>query len=562
MTKMNIALTLLSAIAYLARGADSARDPDMSLVNLPESTSPGGRCMDGTMAGYLIRDGTNPSLFVIDLKGGGACTTQEECDARVNSVRGTSRDWNVDMVGLGFLSQDCDENPDFCEATAVHVPYCTSDTHRGTNDQPSELSWGYYFDGHLNFVAIIEKLIAEKGLGDATNVLLTGGSAGAVGALFNVDWLADRLPNATVKTAPSAGWYSPNALDDDLPVPHQPSDFDHFSRGENGNPFYNSIQAGVVPVDVWKAKNSMSPDCLAAYSDDEWWSCLSARWAYKYIKSPIYMIHTQYDSNQIFSGNQAPHAPVNDTELDAVKRYIQMWGNATRESLEETIVIDDVAFPKAHSDGIFSASCITHGTPGNVAIDGYYVNPLVHDWFFQNGKYDADKYKLIESCEPLEGNEEYVIPCNSATACAYKGNGGGEKEVVMRCAKRLDMEGCLQSFGPKKDCFSCARDNTDALVEAGCTSKIVELVCKYAEENDIFDEFEGRMVDVDFDELDNPDDDCIFKSECEDSSDGIGSSSGAVIRYAPAYGSVLMLGMITFLVVSSPFINLCNIIIL
>lgn len=500
MAKINIVLTLLSAFAYLARGAYAARDPDMFLVNLPESTSPGGRCMDGTMAGYYIREGTNPSLFVIHLKGGGACMSQETCDSRVNSVTGTSRDWNVDKVGDGFLSQDCDENPDFCEATAVHVPYCTSDTHRGTNDQPSELSWGYYFDGHLNFIAIIEKLIAEKGLGDATNVLLTGGSAGAIGALFNVDWLAARLSDATVKTAPTAGWYHPNALDDDLPVPHYPSDFEHFSRGDNGNPTYNLIQAGGAPVDVWKAKNSMSPDCLAAFSDDEWWRCLSARWAYKYIKSPIYMIHSQYDSNQIFTGNQVPHAPVDDTELDAVKRYIQMWGNATRESLEETIVIDDVAFPKAHSDGIFSPSCIKHGIPGNVDIDGYYVNPLVHDWFFQNGKYDADKYKLIESCEPLEGNEEYVIPCNSATACAYKpnpGNGGGKKEVVMRCAKRLNMEGCLQSFGPKRDCLKCAGDNTDALVEAGCTSNIVRKVCKYAEENDIFDEFEGRVIDGD-----------------------------------------------------------------
>jgi len=500
MAKFDIAFTLLSAIAYLAKGAYAASDPDMFLVDLPESTSPGGRCMDGTMAGYYIREGTNPSLFVIDLKGGGGCSTQETCDARINSVVGTSKNWNLDMVGKSFLDQDCDKNPDFCEATAVHIPYCTSDAHRGTNDQPSDLSFGYYFDGHLNFVAIIEKLVAEKGLGDATHVLLTGGSAGAIGALFNVDWLAARLSDAIVKTAPKAGWYSPNALDNDLPVPHYPSDFDHFSRGENGNPTYNLIEAGGAPVDVWKAKDSMSPDCLAAFSDDEWWRCMSARWAYKYIKSPIYMIHTQYDSNQIFSGNQAPLAPVDDNELDAVKRYIQMWGAATRESLEETILIDDVAFPKAHSDGIFSASCITHGTPGNVAIDGYYAYPLVHDWFFQNGKYDEDSYKLIESCEPLEGNEEYVIPCNSATVCAYKpnpGNGGGDDMVVMRCAKSLNTEGCLQSFGSKTDCFKCARDNTDVLLEAGCTSNIVRSVCEYAEENDIFDEFEGRVVNGD-----------------------------------------------------------------
>ncbi len=126
MAKFDIALTLLSAIAYLARDAYAASDPDMFLVDPPESTSPGGRCMDGTMAGYYIREGTNPSPFVIHLKGGGACTTQETCDARINSIVGTSKNWNLDKVGDGFLSQDCDTNPDFCEAAAVHVPYCTS----------------------------------------------------------------------------------------------------------------------------------------------------------------------------------------------------------------------------------------------------------------------------------------------------------------------------------------------------------------------------------------------------------------------------------------------------
>ena len=46
-----------------------------------------------------------------------------------------------------------------------------------------------------------------------------GGSAGAIGALFNVDWLSNRLPNANVKAAPYAGWYTPGALEDDLPEP-------------------------------------------------------------------------------------------------------------------------------------------------------------------------------------------------------------------------------------------------------------------------------------------------------------------------------------------------------
>lgn len=519
------------------------QEPDMFLVKLPESTSPGGRCMDGTMAGYYIREGINPDLFVIYLKGGGACTTKETCDPRANNGLGSSNNWVDSMVGnREFLNPNCDGNPDFCQATAVYVPYCTSDTHRGTNDEPSALSFGYYFDGHYNFVAIIEKLIDEEGLGDAGNVLLTGGSAGAVGALFNVDWLADRLPNANVKAAPYAGWYTPGALEDDLPTPFNPSDYAHFARGENGNPAYDLIQAGGIGVDIWKIAGSTSPDCLAAYGEDKLWACASAHFAYRYIKSPIFMVHTQYDSNQIFSRNSAPTVPADDTELDTVKRYIQMWGNATRESLQQ-IVNDDVAFPKPHKDGVFSASCITHGTPLNVDIDGYTAMPLIRDWFFQYGQYTKDQYKLVEtSCSPLEGNEDYVIPCNPMPACAYNPSSSNPRETVEKCAKKLHLEGCLQSYGPRKDCLVCARDNKDTLQDVGCTTVMVQRICVYAEENEIFDELDGQLkvdndvfVDTTLDEID---DNTAVTIDLEDSGD---SSAVSVPFTGPSKSMLLLL---------------------
>ena len=44
------------------------------------------------------------------------------------------------------------------------------------------------------------------------SVHLAGGSAGAIGALFNVDYLASQLPGAAVKAAPLSGWFFPAAL--------------------------------------------------------------------------------------------------------------------------------------------------------------------------------------------------------------------------------------------------------------------------------------------------------------------------------------------------------------
>jgi hypothetical protein len=51
----------------------------------------------------------------------------------------------------------------------------------------------------------------------AMHVLLSGGSAGGIGTLYNVDYLAAQLPAATVKAAPNAGWFFPY---DHLSPPH------------------------------------------------------------------------------------------------------------------------------------------------------------------------------------------------------------------------------------------------------------------------------------------------------------------------------------------------------
>lgn len=95
--KVKVSLFVLALVTILPLGAFARSDDDdkdMVLVKLPESTSPGGRCMDGSMAGYYIREGTDPSLFVIHLKGGGGCRDKEECDKRSTTTVGTSNVWS------------------------------------------------------------------------------------------------------------------------------------------------------------------------------------------------------------------------------------------------------------------------------------------------------------------------------------------------------------------------------------------------------------------------------------------------------------------------------------
>ena len=180
-------------------------DPDMMYLKLyPEGKW--GKCMDGTQAGYYIRRGTDPTLFMLDLKGGGACFTTESCDDRVRKKKGGNHRWAPAMEGGNTLHADCKKNPRFCHATAIFVPYCTGDEHLGVREEAEPGSFGHRFQGRLNLSLLLDILIADYGLNqEGTMMLLTGSSAGAHGAYLNVDWIADYVPNTIVKAAPRVG---------------------------------------------------------------------------------------------------------------------------------------------------------------------------------------------------------------------------------------------------------------------------------------------------------------------------------------------------------------------
>jgi hypothetical protein len=298
-----LCLTLASA-ALLRAAAQSQGSANLTLTMLDAQTvSPGGRCADGTMAGYYIHEGTDPSLFVIFLEGGGACYDEITCTKRTHMHLGTSKAWAATVPGTNTYDSDCSKNPDFCKATHVYVAYCTGDLHAGNNTSPSSESWGLYFDGHANFAAIVSELQLKHGLNSAKRVLLTGSSAGGVGTFKNVDYLASCLPQAKVKGAPDAGWFFPAALPSDLPNIYSPSDWAHFSVGQHGNQqtAANGTQLNeFVHGTLWQERGLYPPACVADQKPDQWWVCGTVDKLYRYVRSGLFVLEAQYDTDQIF----------------------------------------------------------------------------------------------------------------------------------------------------------------------------------------------------------------------------------------------------------------------
>jgi len=167
---------------------------------------PDALCNDGSPGGYIFRPGSGHGVrrWIVELQGGGECEDNATCATRgenlistVGLISGVSRGGTPD----GILSVDPAVNPNFYDANAVRVLYCSSDFWTG-NRPPSQLPFDradaaatWYFRGRAIAKAVLED-IGAKGIRKANELLLTGDSAGGVGIILDANDLLPLAPRA------------------------------------------------------------------------------------------------------------------------------------------------------------------------------------------------------------------------------------------------------------------------------------------------------------------------------------------------------------------------------
>ena len=125
---------------------------------------------------------------------------------------------------------------------------------------------------------------------------------------------------------------------------------------------------------------------------------------YKFIRSPLFVMENQYDSNQIFAQELVPHKPGSATESEMVDKYIVMYGEAMRNSTAQ-VLRNAPLTKKPQPDGLFHPSCLAHGI--SATLNGTDSLAILGDWFFEKGKLTA-LYRLVESCPA----SAHGLPCN------------------------------------------------------------------------------------------------------------------------------------------------------
>ena len=168
-------------------------------------------CNDFSRAIYFQSTESNrENHFIIFFEGGGGCSSFKECNEQWLRWKYTplmsSKGYNDRVEGRDLLSSDKMRNPLFHDYIRILVPYCSQDAFLGNRSNPSRKEVDEVFDddsdnfsykGQVIFQSVIKQLIREKGLGNASKIVLAGSSAGGLGVLNNLQWTKNILMNQT-----------------------------------------------------------------------------------------------------------------------------------------------------------------------------------------------------------------------------------------------------------------------------------------------------------------------------------------------------------------------------
>jgi len=445
-------LLVLLGLASVASAADST----LTLFKVPA-----GNCMDGTPAAYYYRPSPSGSsaLWLFSLQGGGACFDEKTCTSRSKSKLGSSKNYKSTMGPTkDWMSADPKVNPDFHDANTVYVPYCSSDTHRGQQNSTSPETWGFYFSGHRNLVEIVKdiKLKHAATFAGMKQALLTGGSAGGVGVIYNADWLGSVLPPAaTLKAAPVGGWFFPGNFPDQIEAHRSwctPSLYPDFVAGTATN---CTVQGLGVDA-LW---DSFYGECADVLKDKSY-QCSTVHVMYHHVHTPMYVMEYMYDKNQIEVQGLMPAA---DAKTPDGKRYQEYFGAGMRNS---TLSLKP-------GDGIFLASCLGHteglSVGGTTPIQGKFSGEVLGDWFFNRPTSDLI---LRDTCDASHGN----LPCNQECHTGPSPSPGPAPSS--KCAQALEKDCPDAQFPTPSKCGQCAKQHRADLLLHGCTLNSVTSACE------------------------------------------------------------------------------------
>ncbi|XP_072050986.1 uncharacterized protein [Amphiura filiformis] len=338
----------------------------VTLVRIPTelANKSGAFCLDGTVPSYYFRKGKGRGQrsWMLHLQGGGWCWDLPDCYNRSYSHYGSSlaQYLPTHRVLQGILSDCPHMNPDFHDWNVAHVNYCDGAAFSGNVPNPVEhKNQTLYFRGALVLDLVFNFLVQSGGMGDADRIILTGSSAGASAVVLHIDHIKTLLPDGI----PLHGLVDAGLFLDTKNM----TNFNYFRmRTQN---VYNIQQ-------VW---GSLNEACVKDQPQDKRWKCFFSVYAYKYVQSPVFYMHTGYDIWQLRHILEMLCHPTECPEqisfmMDFHKKFINFAKEVQNQSKK---------------NGMFISSCPDHSQAyfddpyQSYIVDGKTPQQAFGDWYFE-----------------------------------------------------------------------------------------------------------------------------------------------------------------------------------
>eukprot|EP00750_Incisomonas_marina_P009503 INCI16027.2.p3 GENE.INCI16027.2~~INCI16027.2.p3 ORF type:complete len:438 (+),score=75.08 INCI16027.2:192-1505(+) len=415
---MNVVAGGLVATAFVAPSSVllvAAVDNVATLTVADLAVYPTARCLDGTGYGFYYREGAaeDTDKWMIMLEGGGLCTGEKDCTSRASTDLGSSSKYasTMDLGGIGYMTNDT-ANP-FRNWHQIYVRYCDGSMWTGARQNATDpATFGLWITGHNNIAALIDHF--SKGVVGAdgnhysmaapnSTVILSGGSAGGIGAFNNVDFVAHQLPNSLVLGAPVGGfppqlaWYTgpgASAPDEDG---RDPSYTAH-------DAFWGSFKSSKCVDDMGANASSL---CVVPYH------------LYDHLETPVFIVEAITDAVIMCGFEGLPCKPV-DLLRPEVGAFIEDYAHNFSLSIQRLS-------RDTPRNGLFAASCLMHTgfELDKPLINGTNAVAATFEWYEYHAARFHSAAKLVGRTRPQRHNdadfvwvdhcsdEKYFPPCDA-----------------------------------------------------------------------------------------------------------------------------------------------------
>lgn len=278
------------------------------------------------------------------MQGGGWCENLGSCLSRSKGDLGSSKNYPATAnLGGGYFDNNPAVNPQMYNWNMVFMRYCDGGSFSGANMTVTEYSsTKLYFRGKLILRAMVTDLLKNRGLDKATDVVVSGCSAGGLASWLHTDYYAQVLPKtAKVVGMPDSGFFL---------------DYESSRKYHSGMMWvFNQMNA----------TSGVHQGCIAGQKAGETWKCIFAEHTAPFIKTPMFPLQAEYDSWQ--TGNDL------GSKDPAV---INVWG----ANLTKIIYANAINTNPQH--GMFLDSCFHHcGKWGSIRIDSDVQAVAFQKWY-------------------------------------------------------------------------------------------------------------------------------------------------------------------------------------